>query len=250
MRLLVTRPEPDAARTAAALRARGHDVMLASLLSIEFAAEADLGPGPWDGVLITSANAVRAIAAHPRRGELHGLPLFAVGRRSAEAARAAGFAEVVSADGDADDLARLVAARDRTSQVRVRPPQARESVRRPLLYLAGEDRAGDLGDTLAAHGIATRTVVVYRAVIATALPPDIKDALAAGQIDGVLHYSRRSADAFMALALAAMIDIKKLTIKHYCVSAQAAAPLRDAGAAAFAAATPDEAALLALIDAP
>ena len=238
MRLLVTRPEPDGARTAAALRARGHDVMLAPLLTVEPEPEADLGPGPWDGVLITSANAVRALAAHPRRGELLDLPLFAVGRRSAEAARAAGFAEVVSADGNADDLARLVATRDRTSQVRL-----------PLLYLAGEDRAGDLGGALAAHGIAIRTVVLYRAVLATALPPDIKDALAAGQIDGVLHYSRRGADAFTALALAAMIDIKELRIKHYCVSPQVAGPLRAAGAEALAAATPDEAALLGLIDA-
>jgi uroporphyrinogen-III synthase len=242
MRLLVTRPEPDGARTAAALRARGHDVMLAPLLTVEPEPEADLGPGPWDGVLITSANAVRALAAHPRKGELLDLPLFAVGRRSADAARAAGFAEVVSADGDAGDLARLMMARDRTSQVPVH-------VRLPLLYLAGGDRAGDLGGALAAHGIATRTVVLYRAVLATALPPDIKDALAAGQIDGVLHYSRRSADAFTALALAAMIDIKELATKHYCVSPQVAAPLRAAGAEALAAATPDEGALLALIGA-
>ena len=35
MRLLVTRPEPDAARTAASLRARGHDVALAPLLSAQ-----------------------------------------------------------------------------------------------------------------------------------------------------------------------------------------------------------------------
>ena len=242
MRLLVTRPEADAAGTAAALRARGHDVMLAPLLSIEPEVEADLGSGPWGGVLITSANAVRAVTAHPRKDEFLRLPLFAVGRRSAAAARAAGFAEVVSADGDAADLAQLVAARDRT-------PQARVRARLPLLYLAGEDRAGDLGGALAAHGIATRTVVVYRAVIATALPPDIKEALAARRIHAVLDYSRRSADAFVALALAALIDIKMLTIKHYCVSAQTAEPLREAGATALAAATPDEAALLALIDA-
>jgi uroporphyrinogen-III synthase len=240
MRLLVTRPEPDGARTAAALRARGHDVMLAPLLRIEPEVEADFGSGPWGGVLITSASAARAIAAHPRGRELLDLPLFAVGRRSAEAARAAGFATVVSADGDAGDLARLVAARDGT-------PQAAVHVRLPLLYLAGEDRAGDLGGTLAAHGVAVQTAVVYRAVIATALPPDIKDALAAGRIDGVLHYSRRSADAFVALALAALIDIKKSTSRHYCVSTQVAAPLRAAGGAALAASTPDEAALFALI---
>src|SRR5262247_1268333 len=111
MHLLVTRPEPDNARTAAALRARGHVVTLAPVLRVEIDAQAALGGGPWGAVLITSANAVRAVAEHPRRGELFAVPVFAVGRRSAEAARAAGFAEVASADGGADDLARLVAAR-------------------------------------------------------------------------------------------------------------------------------------------
>ena len=121
MRLVVTRPEPDASRTAALLRARGHTVDVAPLLRLELIAEADLGAGPWGGIVITSANALRAIAAHPRKAELLALPLFAVGRRSADAAQAAGFAEVLSADGDATDLARLVAARaDRG---------------RPLLYL-------------------------------------------------------------------------------------------------------------------
>ena len=246
MRLLVTRPAPDGERTAAALRARGHTVMLAPLLAIESEPAADLGPGPisgaWRGVLITSANAVRAVAAHPRRDELMALPLFAVGRRSAEAARAAGFADVVSADGDAAALARLVVAQDRKQD---QAPQ----VRLPLLYLAGEDRAADLAGALAAQGIATQTVVVYRAVVATSLPPDVKDALAAGAIDGVLHYSRRSADAFTALALAAVIDLKQLVIKHYCLSTEVATPLRQAGVdAPMIAASPDEAALLALID--
>ena len=47
MRLLVTRPEPDNERTAAALRAQGHEVLLAPLLHIEAVADADLGAPPW-----------------------------------------------------------------------------------------------------------------------------------------------------------------------------------------------------------
>jgi uroporphyrinogen-III synthase len=234
MRLLVTRPEPDGARTAEALRARGHDVMLAPLLHIETEPGAELGTGPWGAVLITSANAARVVEVHARKAELLGLPVFAVSRRSAEAARAVGFTEVVSADGDADDLARLVAAR------------ARAGV--PLLYLAGEDRAADLAGALAAHGVGVHTVVVYRAVVATALPPVVRDTLAAGEIDGVLHYSRRSAAAFGAVVLAATIDLKSLKTKHYCLSADIAAPLRQDGIAAVTvAARPNEAALLALI---
>jgi uroporphyrinogen-III synthase len=238
VRLLVTRPEPDGARTAETLRARGHEVTLAPVLRVEVEPCADLGGGPWAAVLVTSANAVRAAAGHPRKGELVRIPLYTVGRRSAEAARAAGFADVVSADGDADDLARLVAAR-----------AAAQPADQPLLYLAGEDRAADLAGALASHGIVVHTVVVYRAVAETVLPTAVRGALAAGAIDGVLHYSRRSADAFEAIAMAAGIDLKSLPTRHFCLSAQVAEPLRQLGVGAVAVAErADEAALLALLD--
>ena len=234
MRLIVTRPEPDASATAELLRARGHAVDVVPLLRVETVVGADLGAGPWGGIVITSANATRAIAAHPRMRELVGRPVFAVGRRSAEAARAVGFAHVASADGDARDLVRLVAAR------------ADRNV--PLLYLAGEDRAADLESELAAHGVALATVVVYRALAEPSLPPAIRAALAAGAIDGVLHYSRRSADTFVACAAAARIDLKSLKTKHYCASAEVAGAFRQAGVDAVATAVhPDQAALFALI---
>src|SRR5581483_8187218 len=85
MRILVTRPSPDGERTAAGLRARGHDVVLAPLLTVERLPDAPLGPGPWAAVLLTSANAARAVAVHLRRDELLPLPVLAVGRHSAEA---------------------------------------------------------------------------------------------------------------------------------------------------------------------
>jgi uroporphyrinogen-III synthase len=235
VRLLVTRPEPDGARTAAVLRTRGHEVMPAALLRVETIADADLGDGPWAGVVITSANAARALAAHPRRAELMALPLFAVGRRSAAAAGAAGVADVISADGDVRDLVRLVAAR------RVATPA-------PLLYLAGADRAVDLAAALAAHGMPVRTAVVYRTVKAAAFPPPVQAALAAGALDGALHFSRRSAAAFVACAQAAGLLDRARALAHYCLSPQIAEPLAAAGAARIhVAPRPDEAALLALI---
>src|SRR3954468_1058535 len=70
MRFLVTRPEPDNERTAAELRTRSHEVMLAPLLHIEAVANADLGAPPWAALLLTSANGARAVERHPRRFEL------------------------------------------------------------------------------------------------------------------------------------------------------------------------------------
>ena len=233
MRLLVTRPEPDGARTAAVLRARGHDVMLAPLLRIETVPNANLGPGPWAAILITSANGARAAAEHSRCQELLALPVMAVGRSSAEAARAAGFANVASAEGDGRDLVRHVAARFIGSSA-------------PLLYLAGEDRARDLTGELGAFGVAVRSAVVYRAVKATSLPADTRAALAAGRIDAVVHFSGRSVEAY--LDCTHEIAGLALAPAHYCLAARAAEPLRVAGAAQIrVAARPDEAALLDLI---
>jgi uroporphyrinogen-III synthase len=216
------------------LRARGHDVLMAPLLYIEVLA-VELGAAAWGAVAITSVNAVRALERHPRLPELAGLPLFVVGRRTAEVARTAGFGNVMSADGNESDLARLIAAR-------VAPDDA------PLLYLAGEDRAGDLAVDLAAHGLRVQVAVVYRAAKAERFALAAEAALAAGEIDGVLHYSRRSAQAYIDCAQAAEMLDRALQPCHCCLSAQVAKPLLAAGAADIrVAARPDEAALVELI---
>jgi uroporphyrinogen-III synthase len=183
--------------------------------------------------LITSANAAHAVTTHARVAPLRALPVFAVGRRSAEAMAAAGFADVTSADGNVSDLARLVAAR-------LQPAAS-------LLYLAGEDRSGDLAGDLRARGFAVETTMIYRAIAATGLPPAAADALASG-IDGVLHFSRRSAEVFVEAARAAGVLESALQVAHFCLSAQVAEPLAQAGAAAIRVAErPNEAVLIALI---
>jgi uroporphyrinogen-III synthase len=235
VRLLLTRPEPDAQRTAATLRAKGHEVHSTPLLRIEHLADAMIGDRPWAAILITSANAAHAVAAHARLAQLRALPVFTVGQRTAQAVAAAGFADVTSAEGNAGDLARLVADRLRPSA--------------PLLYLAGEDRAADLAGDLHARGFAVETTVTYRAVAATSLPHGATEALA-GRIDGVLHFSRRSAETYVDAARASGVLGNALEPVHFCLSAQVAEPLAQAGAAAIRIAErPTEAFLVALIDA-
>lgn len=238
MRVLVTRPQAECERTARAVRERGHDVLLAPLLRIEPMSDAGIGEGPWSAIAFTSANAVEAIATHPAKPRLVKVPAFAVGARTAAAARAAGFAEVKSAEGDVSSLARLIgtAAIDRA---------------RPVLYLAGEERARELDTLLAPYGFAVETVPVYRAVIAEALPPEPRDALAHGAIDAVLHFSRRTAQTFVAVVNAADLRAEGLAVRHLCLSAEIAAPLIAAGAGRVTIASrPDQQAMLDLLDQP
>lgn len=234
MRLVLTRPQDDSERSAAALRARGHAVLIAPLMRVEIIA-ADLRP-PWGAIIVTSANAAVAVAAHKVRDALIKLPVYAVGKRSADAARAVGFTDVTSAGGDLRDLIRIIS-------------EHRPDNKAPLLYLAGEDRAGDLIGDLAVHGIAAELAVVYRAVTAP-FPPALIAALKAKAVDGVLHFSKRSADNYLDGAKKAGIAVQALGVRHLCLSAPIAAPLVEAGAAnVIVAKRPDETALLALTEA-
>jgi uroporphyrinogen-III synthase len=161
------------------------------------------------------------------------LPLLAVGERSAQAARAAGFTRVTSADGSVHDLVQLIAERHHGAA--------------PLLYLAGEDRAADLVGELTRRGIAAEMRIVYRAVTAP-FPPALIDVLRNGMLDAVLHYSKRSAENYVAGARNAGIETEALAVRHLCLSAQVAVPLTAAGAAYVAVAKhPDEAALIELL---
>jgi uroporphyrinogen-III synthase len=233
VRLLLTRPEPDAQRTAAALRTKGHDAVIAPLLRIEAQIDVTIGAGPWAAVLVTSANAGPAIAFHERAAELRTLPVFTVGKRSALTMTAAGFGDVRHSDGDVNDLAAFVAGE-------LRPAAS-------LLYLAGEERSGDLAGDLRNRGFTVETIVVYRAVATANLPQAAAEALTSGI--GVLHFSRRSVEAYLDAAHAMGLFAAALKPVHYCLSARVAEPLQKAGAADVRiAAAPTEAHLIALID--
>src|SRR4029077_7354522 len=85
----------------------------------------------------------------------------------------------------------------------------------PLLYLAGEDRSGDLAGDLEAKGLTIRTIVAYRAAKTAAFPPAMRTALEQGRIDGVLHFSRRSVGAYVECSRDLMRHA--LAPAHYCL---------------------------------
>jgi uroporphyrinogen-III synthase len=234
MRLLVTRPRVEADRTAAELNRRGHQALIAPVLTIEAVAGAALDPVLFDAVIMTSSNAVRALMAHPAFSATLKRPVVAVGGQTAQVAREAGFSQVVSADGDAADLLTLIRGRWASAG--------------RLLYLAGSDRSRDLAAELAASGIQVETVVVYSANAAARLPDDAEQAIRAGAVDGVLHYSRRSTLIFLDCADAGGLGGSLQALTHYCLSARAADPLSARQFSRIRIAPhPDEAALLDLI---
>jgi uroporphyrinogen-III synthase len=233
VRILVTRPQPGAADTAMALRARGHEPIMAPLSEIELLAKVDPKAGPWAAIVLTSATALSGIVSFAAGKEWLDVPIFAVGDATAKAARAIGFTEVASASGQVNDLINLVTAR-------LQPPSR-------LLYLAGEERSGDLAGALRAKNFKVDLVVVYRFLTARVLPEAAAAALSSA-LDAVLHFSRAAAETFLNAARNSnVLDAALEKPAHFCISDHVAAPLRQAGAARIqVAARPDQDALLEL----
>jgi uroporphyrinogen-III synthase len=143
--VLVTRPIAEARAFAAVLGDRfGARVrpVLSPLMALKVLTPA-LPPGPFAGVIFTSAAGVEA--AQRLRPELPP-DAWCVGRKTAERAAAAGF-RARSADGDA---AALVAA------ILADAPDGR------LLHLHGEDTRGEVAKRLVLAGIETVSLTIYR----------------------------------------------------------------------------------------
>jgi uroporphyrinogen-III synthase len=240
MAVLVTRPHPDDETTAAALRARGFEVLLAPMLRFEPAVFHEDADAHYAAAIVTSANALRGIEPQLKGSPLLKLPLFAVGEHTATAARRIGFEQVIPGNGDAASLRDLVLASVKAKALKKTSP---------LLYLAGADLARDLAGELGERGFTVVTQTTYRMVPLSSLPRETCDAFAANRVEAVLHYSRRSARAFLESVRAAGVEISALSIPQCCISAAVASVVRDAGATqVMVAATPDENALFALLD--
>ena len=229
MRVWVTRASPGAEATASRLTALGHAPLIAPLLAVRPIAGARLDFNRVGAIAFTSANAVKALAAkYPQGGRA--LPVFAVGEATADAARAAGFADAVSADGDVAALAELIIDR-------------KAGIAGAVLHPSALKPAGDLAGALAAAGLETRTTPIYDTVEASTLPQRAVEALAGDSVDAVLLHSPRAASVLARLLPGSAQDITAYALSEAC-----AAPVREIDfKRILTAPEPAESALLALL---
>ncbi len=198
MRVLVTRPEPDASEFAALCRENGLESALCPLMDVVFHDEkVDLaGIG---ALAFTSANGVRAFA---RNCTERSLPVFAVGEATAEIAKKNGFGAVHIAGGDVEALAALVA-------------RHHAEIAGEILHVAGAARTGDLAGALRTQDISARRIVLYEAREAGCLP-QMSEGRA--QADWVALFSPRTAALFAKLVKAAGVDKQVCQMRAACLS--------------------------------
>jgi uroporphyrinogen-III synthase len=173
-RIWITRTQPGADNTAERVRAMGHEAIICPLLTVRPVQNPDIDLRGVGALAFTSANGVRAFAEHCGERELR---VFAVGAATSQAARAAGFHTVLSADGDVEALAEGIAAR-------------RGQMRGAVLHPGAAEPAGDLAGALEKHGVEARRAILYETG-----PVKLSEAQALSlvQADAALLHSPRAA---------------------------------------------------------
>ena len=179
-KIWITRAQPGADATAERVRALGHEAVIAPLLAVRAIEDVQVDLGGVAALAFTSANGVRAFADLCAERAIR---VFAVGAVTAQAARAAGFKLVLSADGNVEALAEGIG-------------QRRGELRGAVLHLGAAELAGDLVSALEKQGVVARALTVYETV------PVAVDPEAASQLvlaDAVLLHSPRAAQALAAV---------------------------------------------------
>lgn len=233
-RVLVTRPEPGAGRTARRLATAGFEPLLLPLTEIvPLSIEASL-PTRIDAVVATSANALRHCAPELIAG-LTGTVLFAVGSETGSVARKLGFATVVDGPGSARELAKEVA--DRLG------PGAQ------LVFLCGKVRLADFEMGLQQSGIAAQAVETYDTSAISYTVEDVAAVIGREPVAAVLLYSIEAARAYERAFLQPGLADRVVSALHICLSARVASGLARTDPARIAiAGAPTEDALFSLLE--
>src|SRR3546814_1592255 len=196
--MLVLRPEPGARETAERARQRGLGAVTTPLFSIRPVAWEPPAPETVEAVMLTSANAARsggkalAMFSH--------LPCYAVGETTAEAARAAGFADIRIGPSDGAALTLMMA----------------EAGVGSALHLCGRDHI-----PLSHPRLSIARRIVYASEPAARLPAEAKAALRTGA-HALLH-SPQAGARFAPLVDEAGLERASIALAAISHSAPAAA---------------------------
>lgn len=156
MHVLVTRPEPGSARTAALLQSRGYQPLVLPLTrTVPLTENHDLlQRTPAAAYIATSGAALRHWRMTGLLPDQLVIPFYAVGEATGNLALDAGFSDVRVGPGDGDALAGTI-LRD----VEARRLQVSESA--PLVYVAGRVRRSRLENQISVRKLPLRVVDIY-----------------------------------------------------------------------------------------
>ena len=146
MHILLTRPLEDCSEMILKFKSLGHQVSHLPLLIIEKINYEKIKILEYGGIIFTSANAIKFLDLNKLDKNI---ACFCVGNITEKKARAAGFQNTISAEGNVSNLKELIL-------------QNYEIKDKPLLYVSGETISVDLDKQLLNEGYNIKRIINYR----------------------------------------------------------------------------------------
>ncbi|KDE19500.1 uroporphyrinogen-III synthase [Acetobacter aceti 1023] len=213
--VIVTRPEPGLSETMAAVADAGW-LPLASPALVVQRHTLRLPHKLPAAILLTSGQAVSAVAHAAQQAKALDIPVYAVGDRTAQRARDAGFTHVKSADGDARALVVLLQTHQQ--------PQCGS-----LLLCSGAGQGVELAAWCRQVGFKVVRRVVYAAKSIQHINAQTSAAIQAANVAVVLFFSAESAASWLAALPKAEQNLLAAQASAVVISGRAAGVLRAAG---------------------
>ena len=181
MHILLTRPLEDCSEMIVKFKSLGHQVSHLPLLSVEEVIHDKINFEDFNGIIFTSANAVKFIN-HEEINKT--IKCFCVGETTEKKARSFGFQNTTAAEGNVTNLKELII-------------QSYESKNKELLYVSGETITVDLDQQLLSEGFRVKRIINYRVDHNQKFHEKFVDELKLNMPDMVYVYSQNSASSFL-----------------------------------------------------
>jgi len=212
MHIWVTRPVKDAATLRAQLIAQGHEVSVEPLLRIENLADEPVELDEAQALIATSRNALRALAVRPEAEAAKDIPIFVVGRGTAEFAGSMGFETIIEGPSNASALLGLI----------VNTAGINDGT---LVHLSAEDVAYNLCEELRLLGYHVFQPILYRSVQVQTLSDGLLRNLRNGKIEAVMLLSGRTSAAYTSLVQSNDLLSVCRNVVHFCLAESVVARL-------------------------
>ncbi len=181
MHILLTRPLDDCFEMILKFKSLGHQVSHLPLLKIVKVDYEKINFSDYKGIIFTSANAIKYLDYKTINKKIS---CFCVGNATEKKARAVGFLNVISAEGNVKNLKELIL-------------QNFDKKNNKLLYVSGETISVDLDQYLLKEGYEIKRVINYRTIHNDKFDERFINDLKLNIPNIVYIYSKNSASSFL-----------------------------------------------------
>ena len=211
MHILLTRPLEDNREMILKFKSLGHEVSHMPLISIEGIKYEDLNFSDFNGIIFTSANAIKFLNLKLIDKKIN---CFCVGSATEKKAKSSGFQNIFCADGNVNNLKELILQNFNSSDGK-------------LLYVSGEIISNKLDQQLISEGYNVKRIINYTANPVEKFNNKFIEKLKLKMPEIVYIYSENSAISFLNLIKNYQLENLWMNTNLMCIGEKTSAVLNE-----------------------